>query len=80
MAMSNLYSKIATKPVKRIQDNMSVSQTNAWMNGRQRRKGVEIGFLGVAKCTSCIHAWGAHSEEKSKPETIGINAFILSLL
>lgn len=33
MAMSNLYSKIAPKPVKRAQDNMSVSQTNAWMNG-----------------------------------------------
>lgn len=33
MAMSHLYSKIAPKPVKRAQDNMSVSQTNAWMNG-----------------------------------------------
>lgn len=33
MAMSNLYSKISTKPVKRMQENMSVSQTNAWMNG-----------------------------------------------
>lgn len=30
--MSNLYSKIAAKPAKRMQDNM-VSQTNAWMNG-----------------------------------------------
>nr|CAH7725200.1 unnamed protein product [Callosobruchus chinensis] len=34
MAMSNLYSKITTKPVKRTQDaNMTtVTQTNAWMN------------------------------------------------
>lgn len=33
--MSNLYSKIATKPMKRTQENnmsVSVSQTNAWMN------------------------------------------------
>lgn len=34
MAMSNLYSKISTKPVKRSQENMAVSQTNAWMNGK----------------------------------------------
>ena len=34
MAMSNLYSKIAPKPVKRFQDNISVSQTNAWVNGK----------------------------------------------
>lgn len=41
MAMSNLYSKIATKPVKRTQQentattmSVSVSQTNAWMNGK----------------------------------------------
>jgi hypothetical protein len=33
MAMSNLYSKIAPKPVKRLQD-ISVSQANAWMNGK----------------------------------------------
>lgn len=33
MAMSNLYSKIAPKPVKRLQD-ISVSQTNAWVNGK----------------------------------------------
>lgn len=33
MAMSNLYSKIAPKPVKRFQDNIPVSQTNAWVNG-----------------------------------------------
>ncbi|XP_023245351.1 BTB/POZ domain-containing protein 6-B-like isoform X2 [Copidosoma floridanum] len=32
MAMSNLYSKIATKPVKRFQDNIAVTQTNAWVN------------------------------------------------
>ncbi|XP_012264537.1 BTB/POZ domain-containing protein 3 isoform X2 [Athalia rosae] len=32
MAMSNLYSKIAPKPVKRFQDNISVTQTNAWVN------------------------------------------------
>nr|CAD7454715.1 unnamed protein product [Timema tahoe] len=32
MAMSNLYSKIAPKPIKRFQDNVTVSQTNAWMN------------------------------------------------
>lgn len=39
MAMSNLYSKIAPKPVKRIQDNMPVSQTNAWMNGKLLHQG-----------------------------------------
>lgn len=33
MAMSNLYSKISQKPVKRIQD-MNVSQTNQWVNGK----------------------------------------------
>lgn len=33
MAMSSLYSKIAPKPVKRFQDSISVSQTNAWVNG-----------------------------------------------
>ncbi|XP_011874656.1 PREDICTED: BTB/POZ domain-containing protein 6 isoform X1 [Vollenhovia emeryi] len=32
MAMSNLYSKISTKPMKRFQDNVAVKQTNAWMN------------------------------------------------
>lgn len=31
--MSNLYSRIAHKPAKRL-DNMAVSQTNAWMNGK----------------------------------------------
>ncbi|KAI4468938.1 BTB And C-terminal Kelch [Popillia japonica] len=39
MAMSNLYSKIAPKPVKRIQDNMPVSQTNAWMNAETLNNG-----------------------------------------
>lgn len=34
MAMSSLYSKIAPKPVKRFQDSISVSQTNAWVNGK----------------------------------------------
>lgn len=55
---------------------MSVTQTNAWMNGRQRPKkdqNIEIGFRGVAKCKSCAGARGANSEEKSKPETIGTN-------
>lgn len=33
MAMANLYVKIAQKPVKRLQDNIPVSQTNAWVNG-----------------------------------------------
>ncbi|XP_066142855.1 BTB/POZ domain-containing protein 6-B-like isoform X4 [Euwallacea fornicatus] len=32
MAMSHLYSKIATKPVSKRTDAMAVSQTNAWMN------------------------------------------------
>ncbi|KAK7862632.1 hypothetical protein R5R35_001607 [Gryllus longicercus] len=32
MAMSNLYSKIAPKPIKRSQDNITVTQTNAWVN------------------------------------------------
>ncbi|KAK7872239.1 hypothetical protein R5R35_012097 [Gryllus longicercus] len=32
MAMSNLYSKIAPKPIKRSQDAIPVSQTNAWVN------------------------------------------------
>jgi len=31
MAMSNLYSKISQKPIKRIQD-INVSQTNQWVN------------------------------------------------
>lgn len=35
MAMSNLYSKISTKPMKRFQDNVTVKQTNAWMNGEK---------------------------------------------
>ncbi|KAJ8934483.1 hypothetical protein NQ314_013358 [Rhamnusium bicolor] len=39
MAMSNLYSKISTKPVKRSQDNMAVSQTNAWMNAETLNNG-----------------------------------------
>lgn len=35
--MSNLYSKIATKPIKRNQEqlNMSFSQTHSWMNGKK---------------------------------------------
>lgn len=37
MAMSNLYSKISTKPMKRFQDNVTVKQTNAWMNGECAR-------------------------------------------
>lgn len=32
MAMSNLYSKISQKPVKRLQD-INVLQTNQWANG-----------------------------------------------
>ncbi|XP_078050841.1 BTB/POZ domain containing protein 3 lute [Augochlora pura] len=32
MAMSNLYSKISTKPMKRFQDNVTVKQTNPWLN------------------------------------------------
>lgn len=32
MAMSNLYSKIAPKPAKRLQD-LTVSQSNQWVNG-----------------------------------------------
>ncbi|KAJ9587144.1 hypothetical protein L9F63_019332, partial [Diploptera punctata] len=39
MAMSNLYSKIAPKPVKRFQDNISVSQTNAWVNAEAPNNG-----------------------------------------
>ncbi|XP_018319762.1 BTB/POZ domain-containing protein 6 isoform X3 [Agrilus planipennis] len=39
MAMSNLYSKIAPKPTKRIQDTMTVSQTNAWMNAESLNNG-----------------------------------------
>lgn len=37
MAMSNLYSKIAPKPIKRNQEqlNMSFSQTHSWMNGKK---------------------------------------------
>lgn len=31
--MSNLCSRIVSKPPKRLQDSMSVAQTNAWMNG-----------------------------------------------
>lgn len=38
MAMSNLYSKISTKPMKRFQDNVAVKQTNAWMNGERERE------------------------------------------
>lgn len=34
MAMSNLYSKISTKPVNKRSESMSVTQTNAWMNGK----------------------------------------------
>ena len=37
MAMSNLYSKISTKPMKRFQDNVTVKQTNAWMNGERNK-------------------------------------------
>lgn len=37
MAMSNLYSKIAPKPPKRLTPDMNtqntVSQTNQWING-----------------------------------------------
>lgn len=36
--MSNLCSRIVSKPPKRLQDSMSVAQTNAWMNGK---RGVE---------------------------------------
>ncbi|XP_057663914.1 BTB/POZ domain-containing protein 6-B [Diorhabda carinulata] len=32
MAMSNLYSKIGSKPLKRIQENTNVAQTSSWMN------------------------------------------------
>lgn len=46
MAMSNLYSKIATKPVKRAQDNMSVTQTNAWMNGMKENSIMQCQTLG----------------------------------
>lgn len=48
MAMSNLYSKISTKPMKRFQDNVAVKQTNAWMNGErnkdseERNKGAKV--------------------------------------
>lgn len=40
MAMSNLYSKIAPKPIKRNQEqlNMSFSQTHSWMNGKKKLK------------------------------------------
>lgn len=32
--MSNVYSKISTKPVKRFQEsNLAETQTNAWVNG-----------------------------------------------
>lgn len=41
--MSNLYSKIAPKPIKRNQDNMAVSQTNAWMNGKRYFKTGSVG-------------------------------------
>lgn len=37
MAMSNLYSKISTKPMKRFQDNVAVKQTNAWVNGEKKQ-------------------------------------------
>jgi len=38
MAMSNLYSKISTKPsMKRFQDNVAVKQTNTWMNGERNK-------------------------------------------
>jgi len=33
MAMSNLYSKISAKPVKKCTDAGAVNQTNAWFNG-----------------------------------------------
>lgn len=41
MAMSNLYSKISTKPMKRFQDNVAVKQTNAWMNGERNKDSKE---------------------------------------
>lgn len=41
MAMSNLYSKISTKPMKRFQDNVAVKQTNAWMNGERNKDNTE---------------------------------------
>lgn len=49
MAMSNLYSKIAPKPVKRIQDNMAVSQTNAWMNGKDLQLVIHWAFVNTSK-------------------------------
>ncbi|PSN31285.1 BTB/POZ domain-containing protein 3 [Blattella germanica] len=42
MAMSNLYSKIAPKPVKRFQDSISVSQTNAWVNESPNNGGLSL--------------------------------------
>ncbi|CAH0550098.1 unnamed protein product [Brassicogethes aeneus] len=39
MAMSNLYSKKSSKTVKRTGDNMSISQTNAWMNAETLNNG-----------------------------------------
>jgi hypothetical protein len=51
MAMSNLYSKIAPKPVKRAHDNMSVSQTNAWMNGESKLQTKQVG-LGRSNSTT----------------------------
>ncbi|XP_044730523.1 BTB/POZ domain-containing protein 6 isoform X2 [Chrysoperla carnea] len=42
--MSNLYAKISTKPMKRLQDTIPVSQTNAWMNAET----LNIGGLSLS--------------------------------
>lgn len=52
MAMSNLYSKISTKPMKRFQDNVTVKQTNAWMNGERNKNRVK---KKKEKTESCFH-------------------------
>lgn len=52
MAMSNLYSKIAPKPPKRLSPDMNtqttVSQTNQWING-MKNDGI-VFFFWVFNC------------------------------
>jgi len=80
MAMSNLYSKISTKPsMKRFQDNVAVKQTNTWMNGernkdsgeREREKerkrkweGEETVFIGSEWVKICCLYFAFDPEQK----------------
>ncbi|CAG9765685.1 unnamed protein product [Ceutorhynchus assimilis] len=68
MAMSNLYAKISTKPVGKRIENMSVSQTNAWMNAET----LNNGSLSLSPPASNQQAGHSHPHSISQKDTGGL--------